>query len=201
MRPGGPPSALQRTWTVDIHIRSGAPAVVCRACGPVAHGGQARAEALRHLARHARHDVLPGHLRTCQCGCRGCPWHPRRRPCSGPVRLTLTCEANSRTWRLTDTCSQCRAAIPGAAAVPEPARTGPSAPVAKGRQFFPDSKLDCASPQPQNHPLSGTGQDGGETQGSGSAEAEANQVWDVTCARCGLPPDACWWAHSPTDPG
>ncbi|MFJ8948060.1 AMP-binding protein [Streptomyces sp. NPDC102395] len=32
----------------------------------------ARSVALTHLARHARHDVLPGHLRTCRCRARNC---------------------------------------------------------------------------------------------------------------------------------
>jgi hypothetical protein len=198
MRPGRLTSALQHTWTVDIRTGSGTPVVVCRICGPVARSAQARAEVLRHLARHAQRDVLPGHLRTCQCGRRGCPWHPRRRACSGPIRLALTCEANARTWRLTDTCSQCCSAIPGTAAVPEPVRTGSPAAGATSWLLHAGHSPDETSPQRSTPYGAGPGDRG--PRDCRSEGVEHGQVWEVTCTQCGLPPDACWWAHTSSDP-
>jgi len=198
MRSGRLTPAEQSTWTVEVRTCSGMPAAVCRTCGPVAYGAQARTEALRHLARHARHDVLPPHLRTCQCGRRGCPWHPRRRPCSGPIRLTLTCEMNSRTWRLTDTCSQCRSATPGAAAVPEPARSGPPAPGTESRPLRSDPGSDDTCPP--NSVLHSSDPNGEPHDSRPQERTEHAQVWEATCPQCGLPPDTCWWTHSPADP-
>ncbi|MET8205894.1 hypothetical protein ABZT51_07560 [Streptomyces sp. NPDC005373] len=80
----------------------------------------ARSAALAHLARHARLDALPLHLRTCQCHERGCRWHPRHRGCSGPIVLTLAREQGGRLWRLSDVCTACAGATAHAAVVPEP---------------------------------------------------------------------------------
>lgn len=77
-----------------------------------------RSAALTHLARHARADALPGHLRTCQCRTRGCRWHPRHRGCAGPVLLALTCDRSGRPWRLADACAACAAAMSRTAVVP-----------------------------------------------------------------------------------
>ncbi|MFD4937237.1 hypothetical protein [Streptomyces virginiae] len=84
----------------------------------------ARSAVLAHLAGHARIDVLPRHLRTCQCRERGCRWHPRHRGCGGPVVLLLARERGGCLWRLADACANCAAATRDAAVVPEaPART------------------------------------------------------------------------------
>jgi hypothetical protein len=124
MGPGRLITFPPRIWAVDIDMRRGAPTAVCRACGPLTGSRSAqrtlRAGVLHHLAQHARRDLTPAHLRTCQCGRRGCPWHRKHHGCSGPVVLTLTRSANSRTWQLADACRQCCAAMPGTAAVPEP---------------------------------------------------------------------------------
>lgn len=96
--------------------------LVCQQC---AQGGQrltgpaARSEILAHLASHARRDLLPAHLRTCQCHERGCGWHPRHRGCHGPIRLLLARDHGGRAWRLTDACTACAAATSQAAVVPE----------------------------------------------------------------------------------
>jgi hypothetical protein len=120
MQPGRPVSLSQRIWTVDIRTRPGAPAVVCTACGPLPHSpNQAlRAAALHHLARHAHRDITPPHLRTCQCGRLGCPWHGRTRGCSGPILLTLVRSTGAGTWRLADLCHQCCTVTPHAAPIP-----------------------------------------------------------------------------------
>jgi hypothetical protein len=115
---------VPRTWTVELRPQHGGPALYCPRCSP---GGQAlqatsaRPAALAHLARHARSDALPTHLRTCQCHERGCRWHPRHRGCAGPILLVLTREHGGRTWRLADICAACAAATPHAAIVPETA--------------------------------------------------------------------------------
>ena len=96
-----------------------------------------RAGVLSHLACHARRDVTPPHLRTCQCGKSGCPWHRRHRGCAGPIVLSLTHGAHSPTWQLADTCHQCCAAMPSTAAVPEPpaqTASAPRAPAASVRE-------------------------------------------------------------------
>lgn len=79
----------------------------------------ARSAALEHLAGHARRDVLPSYLRTCQCHERGCRWHPRHRGCAGPVRLLLARERGGRLWRLADACTACASVTVQAAMVPE----------------------------------------------------------------------------------
>ncbi|WP_369395566.1 hypothetical protein AB5J72_51475 (plasmid) [Streptomyces sp. CG1] len=131
MRLAGP--AVRRIWTVELQSRAGRPGLVCAHC--TAHTSQldaasARSAALAHLARHARTDVLPGHLRTCQCRERGCSWHPRHRGCAGPVLLALTRDRSGRTWRLTDACAACAAATSHTAIVPDtvlaPDRSRPS---------------------------------------------------------------------------
>ncbi|WP_254076277.1 hypothetical protein [Streptomyces sp. P3] len=90
----------------------------------------ARSAALSHLACHASTDVLPGHLRICQCRERGCSWHPRHRGCAGPVLLALTRDRSGRTWRLADACAACAAATSHTAIVPDttllPRRPRPS---------------------------------------------------------------------------
>ncbi len=112
----------RRCWTVELRQQPGGPVLICRQC---VHGGQrlngstARTQALAHLALHARRDVLPPHLRTCECHKRGCSWHPRHRGCHGPIRLLLTRECGGRLWRLTDVCVACAAATAQAAVVPE----------------------------------------------------------------------------------
>ncbi len=113
---------IRRTWMVELRPQPGGPVLVCRQC---AHGKRplsrsaARSELLEHLALHARRDLLPPHLRTCQCRERGCCWHYRHRGCQGPIRLLLAREQGGRLWRLTDACSACAAATPQAAVVPE----------------------------------------------------------------------------------
>ncbi|WP_406733612.1 hypothetical protein [Streptomyces sp. NBC_01794] len=122
---------VPRTWTVELRPQRGGPVLYCPRCSP---GGEqalqataARPAALAHLARHARSDALPTHLRTCQCHERGCRWHPRHRGCAGPVLLVLTREHGGRIWRLADTCAACATATPHAAAVPDTALTDPPA--------------------------------------------------------------------------
>jgi hypothetical protein len=111
-----------RMWKVDIVRAHSSLLVVCRTCGPL--GGALAPErplqsaALSHLARHVRRDVTPPHLRTCQCGRRGCLWHRMHRGCTGDVLLALTHHVRSPTWQLADVCRRCCAAIPGTATVP-----------------------------------------------------------------------------------
>jgi hypothetical protein len=118
--------ALPRTWTVELRPHSSGLALVCRQCP---HGSRlvaaasARSAALAHLARRARGDLRPPHLRTCQCHERGCRWHPRHRGCAGPIRLLLACERGGRIWRLADTCSACAMATAQAAVVPDTSLT------------------------------------------------------------------------------
>lgn len=111
---------VRRTWTVELRPEKGGPVLHCPQCppgSPPARG--AASQALAHLARHARHDALPQHLRTCQCHPHGCRWHPRHRGCSGPVLLVLTREHGGRLWRLADVCAACAAATTHAAVVPD----------------------------------------------------------------------------------
>lgn len=120
-----------RLWKVDVVSIGDRLWTVCRTCGPVDAAGtpqqSLRASVLGHLARHARRDLTPGHLRTCQCGRSGCLWHRRHRGCAGVVVLALTHRARSPTWQLADTCSDCCAAMPSTAAVPEPSQDQASA--------------------------------------------------------------------------
>ncbi|MFG2134985.1 hypothetical protein ACGFNV_45620 [Streptomyces sp. NPDC048751] len=113
---------MRRIWTVDLHPQAGGPRLVCAHC--TAHtapleAASARSAALAHLACHARGDVVPGYLRTCQCRTLGCTWHPRHRGCAGPVLLALTRSRSGRTWRLADTCAACAAATSHTAVVPD----------------------------------------------------------------------------------
>ncbi|MFC4469331.1 hypothetical protein ACFPH6_33270 [Streptomyces xiangluensis] len=127
MRLASTHAEVQRTWTVELRPQPGGPALACPRCTPHHHPVQAasaRSAALTHLARHARTDTLPGHLRTCQCRARGCHWHPRHRGCAGPVLLALTRDRSGRTWRLADACAACAAAMSHTAVVP-PTRLGP----------------------------------------------------------------------------
>ena len=121
---GRPTPYPPRIWTVDIRTRNGTPAAECRTCGQVRdHGGgttTVRRTVISHLAGHARRDLTPDHLRTCQCGHRGCPWHRPHRGCSGSIRLALTVDAASRRWRLADLCHQCCQATAGTTSVPHP---------------------------------------------------------------------------------
>jgi hypothetical protein len=113
MEPGLAASLPQRIWTVAIATRSGTSGAACGTCGPISSVGPAlRSAALRHLALHALRDVTPPHLRVCQCGRRGCPWHGRHRGCAGPVLLTITCTPTAGTWRLADLCRQCAITTP-----------------------------------------------------------------------------------------
>lgn len=113
---------VQRIWTVQLHPQADGPALVCPHCplhAPRLSPASARSAALAHLARHAQREVVPGHLRTCQCRTRGCCWHPRHRGCSGPIRLALSCSNSGRLWRLADICSACAAATRHTAVVPD----------------------------------------------------------------------------------
>jgi hypothetical protein len=113
---------VQRIWTVQLHPQPGGPLLSCPQCtlhGYRLQAASARSVALTHLARHARRDVLPGHLRTCQCRARNCSWHPRHRGCAGPVLLALTCDRSGRVWRLADACAACAAATTNTAVVPD----------------------------------------------------------------------------------
>jgi hypothetical protein len=117
-----PTTAVRRTWTVELRPQHEGPVLVCPQCPPghrAAPGVSARSAVLAHLARHARSDVLPSYLRTCQCHEGGCRWHSRRRGCDGPILLVLTCARNGRIWRLADTCAACAAATAHAAVVPD----------------------------------------------------------------------------------
>lgn len=111
-----------RAWTVTISSPAGRPALACSACTPPASlvGAAVVSDIRRHLAAHLAESRLPPHLRTCQCRERICAWHRRQGPCSGPLRLLLIRADRGRTWHLADTCTACAAAIPHAAAVPEP---------------------------------------------------------------------------------
>ncbi|MFF4887493.1 hypothetical protein ACFY2D_32120 [Streptomyces nigra] len=120
MRLASTHATVQRIWTVHLRPQTGGPALACPRCthSPVLQAVSARSAALTHLARHARADALPGHLRTCQCRALGCHWHPRHRGCAGPVLLALTCDRGGRTWRLADACAACAAAMSRTAVVP-----------------------------------------------------------------------------------
>jgi hypothetical protein len=121
---------VPRTWTVELRPQHGGPALYCPRCSPSGQALQAtsaRPAALAHLARHARSDALPTHLRICACHERGCRWHPRHRGCAGPILLVLTREHGGRTWRLADICASCAAATPHAAVVPDTALNDPPA--------------------------------------------------------------------------
>lgn len=135
MESGRPDSLPQRIWTVDIRTCSGTSAAACNTCGPLQYYPDRglRTVVLSHLARHARRDVTPQHLRTCQCGRRGCPWHSRTRGCSGPILLALARSPGAGTWRLTDLCHQCCITTPHTAPVPHhapPANADRSRPAA-----------------------------------------------------------------------
>ncbi|MFJ1847774.1 hypothetical protein [Streptomyces sp. NPDC088146] len=133
---------VQRTWTVELRPGRGGPTLYCPQCPPGTPPVRAAApQALAHLARHARRDALPQHLRTCQCDARGCCWHPRHRGCAGPVLLVLTREHGGRLWRLADVCAACAAATTHAAVVPDTAlpaspatRTAPAKNRARSRR-------------------------------------------------------------------
>lgn len=118
-----------RTWTVELRPQPQGPLLTCTQCNlrpETVQGNTARSAALAHLARHARHSLLPQHLRTCQCHERGCRWHPRHRGCNGPLLLVLSRERGGRLWRLADTCMACARAIPDASVVPETALSNPA---------------------------------------------------------------------------
>ncbi|CAM5696710.1 TniQ protein OS=Streptomyces griseorubiginosus OX=67304 GN=DWG14_00072 PE=4 SV=1 [Streptomyces griseorubiginosus] len=112
----------RRAWIVELRPSSGGPQLVCQQCdhrGALPATASARSAALEHLAGHARRDVLPPYLRTCQCHERGCRWHPRHRGCAGPIRLLLARERGGRLWRLADACTACASVTEQAAMVPE----------------------------------------------------------------------------------
>ncbi|WP_416960284.1 hypothetical protein [Streptomyces sp. Agncl-13] len=115
-------TAVRRIWTVELRPQAGGPTLVCPSCTahttPLA-ASSARSAALAHLACHARTDVLPVYLRSCQCRAQGCAWHPRHRGCAGPVRLALTRDRGGRTWRLADACTACAGATSHTSVVPD----------------------------------------------------------------------------------
>ncbi|BFO23179.1 hypothetical protein SHKM778_95670 (plasmid) [Streptomyces sp. KM77-8] len=133
-------------WTVELRSHTDGLALVCRQCphaGRRVAAATARSAALAHLARHARGDLRPSHLRTCQCRERGCRWHPRHRGCNGPIRFLLTCEHGGRIWRLADTCTACAAATDRAAVVPDTTLAPPpraASPRRRRRPREPDEK-------------------------------------------------------------
>ncbi|WP_089102864.1 hypothetical protein [Streptomyces hyaluromycini] len=142
MRLRTPCAAMPRAWTVELRPHPGGLVLVCRQClhtGGEVTAASARSAALTHLARHARSDLVPPHLRICQCHERGCRWHRRHRGCDGPVRLLLACERGGRVWRLADACSTCAAATAQAAVVPDTAlaRTLRRLPTARRRKRQP----------------------------------------------------------------
>jgi hypothetical protein len=115
-------AVVQRTWTVELRPQQGGPVLACRQCAPATgtvKAASARSAALAHLARHARRDALPPHLRICQCHERGCRWHPRHRGCYGPILLVLMREHGGRIWRLADACTACAGITAHAVVVPE----------------------------------------------------------------------------------
>lgn len=139
MRLAGAHAAVRRIWTVELRPRSGGPSLVCVHCTartPPLQASSARSAVLAHLACHARSEVLPGHLRTCQCRAQGCCWHRRHRGCAGPVLLALTRDGSGRTWRLADTCAACAAATSNTAVVPD-TLLGPHLPHAANRTSAP----------------------------------------------------------------
>lgn len=109
-------------WTVTISGSAGRSVLTCSACPQsfVAAGADGVVQVRRHLAGHFVESRLPAYLRTCQCRERGCVWHGRQGPCSGPLRLLLIRADRGLTWHLADACTACTAAIPCAATVPEP---------------------------------------------------------------------------------
>lgn len=139
MRLAGAHTTVRRIWTVELRPRAGGPSLVCVHCTahtPPLQASSARSAVLAHLACHARTDVLPGHLRTCQCRAQGCCWHPRHRGCAGPVLLALTRDRGGRAWRLADTCAACAAATSNTAVVPD-TLLGPHRPHAAQRTSAP----------------------------------------------------------------
>ena len=117
----GQPDA-RRAWRVDIGPDPHRATCFAPSCPEPLHltGRTIHEAALVHLAAHAQHELLAGHLRTCRCHAHGCAWHPRHRGCTGPIVLTVFRQRHGRTWQLADTCTGCARAIPHAAPVPEP---------------------------------------------------------------------------------
>ncbi len=112
--------------------------MMCSHCpAPSLHpqGLWTRSEVLAHLAQHARQDVLPDHLRACQCGQNGCGWHRRHRGCDGPVRLALSSARAGRMWRLSDMCAACAAVATDTALVPRTVTTTRQPSVADAEHF------------------------------------------------------------------
>jgi hypothetical protein len=145
-------TAVRRIWTVELRPQAGGPTLVCPSCtahtSPLA-ASSARSAALAHLACHARADVLPVYLRSCQCRAQGCAWHPRHRGCDGPVRLALTRDRGGRTWRLADACTACAGATSHTAVVPDTllgsalpqSSAGPPKPARAGLRPGPDEQV------------------------------------------------------------
>ncbi|MFJ5595717.1 hypothetical protein ACIQCG_39020 [Streptomyces noursei] len=115
-------AAVRRIWTVELRPHPGGPVLACSHCPTRPHpvaAVSARAVALAHLARHARENGVPDHLRTCQCRAGGCRWHARHRGCTGSVLLVLARDRGGRRWRLADTCAACATATEQASVVPD----------------------------------------------------------------------------------
>ncbi|WP_406340580.1 hypothetical protein [Streptomyces sp. NBC_01578] len=162
---------VRRTWTVELRPQQGGTVLYCALCAPRGHAlaaSAARPAVLAHLAHHARRDVLPPHLRTCQCHERGCRWHPRHRGCAGPILLVLTREHGGRLWRLADICAACAGATPGSAVVP-----------------------DTAIASTPARPDAGPGSAGAKRATLSSGAAPAHRVRDMlSYLAAALPPDA-----------
>ncbi len=136
----------RRSWTVRLGPGPGAGVVMCSHCPApslLPQGPWTRSEVLAHLAQHARQDVLPDHLRVCQCGQNGCGWHRRHRGCDGPVRLALSSARGGRMWRLSDMCAACAAAAADTVLIPQTVTTPrqPSPVDAKHFACAPEEKV------------------------------------------------------------
>ncbi|MFI5534131.1 hypothetical protein ACIA8O_36900 [Kitasatospora sp. NPDC051853] len=80
---------------------------------------------MAHLARHARREQLPPHLRFCRCATGGCSWHVGTRRCGGQIVLVVFSDWDGSSWRLADVCEQCARSIPRTVRLPAPRLTPP----------------------------------------------------------------------------
>ncbi|MFF3981061.1 hypothetical protein [Streptomyces sp. NPDC001828] len=123
---------LGRTWTVRLDSAGRGSAAVRVSCSrpacpterlPSAAAG--RAAAVAHLKAHLKAVSGPRAQAFCACKVESCQAHSlaRRddRPergepwrCGGPVVLAVVTDREGRWWRVTECCSRCAAATPGA---------------------------------------------------------------------------------------